>query len=67
MSRQVHLRRQAAVLLGVFLTWSTVSDGGAANTVQTREYATCMRLARVSPHEGFESALAWVDAGGGGG
>ncbi|MBO88759.1 MAG: hypothetical protein CMP14_04500 [Rickettsiales bacterium] len=33
---------------------------------QTKEYGVCMRLARVSPHEGFEAALAWTDAGGGG-
>ena len=66
MSKQVNLRLQSAVLLGVFLTWGAVFDSGVAGTVETREYATCMRLARVSPHEGFESALAWTDAGGGG-
>ena len=66
MSRQVYLRLQAAVLFGVFLTWVAVLDSGVASAVQTREYATCMRLARVSPHEGFESALAWIDSGGGG-
>lgn len=32
----------------------------------TREYGACMRLARISPQEGFESALAWGDSGGGG-
>ena len=41
------------------------SDGEAVGLRITREYATCMRLARVSPSEGFESALAWGDVGGG--
>ena len=65
MSRQVYLRLQAAVLFGVFLLgarfWTAVWPA-----LQNREYATCMRLARVSPHEGFEAALTWIDAGGGG-
>ena len=37
----------------------------AAGSGQTKEYGVCMRLARVSPHEGFEVALAWTDARGG--
>ena len=43
--------------------WPIESD--AAGLGQTREYGACMRLARVSPTEGFETALAWSDAGGG--
>ena len=38
----------------------------AAGPGQTQEYGVCMRLARMSPDEGFEMALAWTDAGGGG-
>ncbi|MEC7655384.1 MAG: hypothetical protein VX416_03440, partial [Pseudomonadota bacterium] len=41
-------------------------ESDAAGLGQTREYGACMRLARVSTTEGFETALDWSDAGGGG-
>ena len=66
MSIQVRPRGHVAGLLGLALFFVVVWDSGAVDSLQTREYATCMRLARVSPHEGFESAIAWIDAGGGG-
>jgi tetratricopeptide (TPR) repeat protein len=69
MSRQVWYRPDLAAGLTalIVLTGIVVSplDGEAAGLGITREYAACMRLARVSPSEGFESALAWGDAGGG--
>jgi tetratricopeptide (TPR) repeat protein len=50
------------VLTGIVVS---PSDGEAVGLRITLEYGVCMRLARVSPSEGFESALAWGDAGGG--
>jgi len=50
----------------VCLTIVVPVDSAAAGLRQTREYGACMRLARVSPAEGFETALAWSDGGGGG-
>ena len=49
-----------------FLFAASSAKVSAAGLGQTREYGGCMRLARMSPHEGFEAALAWTDAGGGG-
>lgn len=70
MRRQAR-RRQACMagLAGVLVLTGfliTARHSGAAGLQHTREYAVCMRLARVSPTEGFETALAWTDAGGGG-
>ncbi len=56
-------------VIGAVVLLATVgpSESDAAGLGETREYGACMRLARVSPTEGFETALAWSDAGGGGG
>ena len=55
-------------VIGAVALLATVGpiESDAAGLGQTREYGACMRLARVSPTEGFETALAWSDAGGGG-
>ncbi len=66
MPRQAWRRRAlAAGLIALIAISMSPSAGEAVGLRITREYATCMRLARVSPPEGFESALAWGDAGGG--
>lgn len=66
MSRQARFRWKIGVILFFFLGPTEPNAERAANTIrQTREYAICMRLARVSPEEGFESALVWSDDGGG--
>ena len=55
-------------VIGAVALLATVGpiESDAAGLGQTREYGACMRLARVSPTEGFETALSWSDAGGGG-
>ena len=55
-------------VIGAVVLLATVgpSESDAAGLGETREYGACMRLARVSPTEGFETALSWSDAGGGG-
>ncbi len=66
MSRQARFRWKIGVILFFFLGPTEPNAERAANTIrQTREYAICMRLARVSPEEGFESALVWSHDGGG--
>ena len=59
------IRIDAVLLIAIALNGFGAREAVAAGIAQsTREYAACMRLARVSPQEGFESALAWGDAGG---
>ena len=67
------IRKQARVewsigVIGAVALLATVGliESDAAGLGQTREYGACMRLARVSPTEGFATALDWSDAGGGG-
>ena len=38
---------------------------GGAKGSTIREYSSCMRLARIAPTQGFETALKWIDTGGG--
>lgn len=70
MPRQAWYRPSLAAGLTTFIVLNGLvvlpPNVEAVGLRHTREYAACMRLARVSPSEGFESALAWGDAGGGG-
>lgn len=69
MRRQVTRRGIPLAAIAALVGFAvTVPSWGASTTGFriTREYAACMRMARVDPEEGFESALAWTDAGGGG-
>jgi tetratricopeptide (TPR) repeat protein len=59
-------QRLAVAALATLLLFASANQAWAAGIQTTREYAACMRLARISPQEGFETALGWADAGGGG-
>ena len=64
--KQALERWVSMVGLIAFLVAANSAKLTAAGPGQTQEYGVCMRLARMSPDEGFVMALAWTDAGGGG-
>ena len=64
--KQALERWVSMVGLIAFLVAANSAKLTAAGPGQTQEYGVCMRLARMSPDEGFEMALARTDAGGGG-
>lgn len=62
---QVHLPWKSALVATLLLGVAGMHPQSDAKGIQqTLEYAACMRLARILPEEGFESALAWADIGG---
>ncbi len=52
----------SALVLSLFLTWAPAQ---AKEADHARHYRACMILAKETPKEAFETALAWRDLGGG--
>lgn len=66
MAKQARPKRLAACLAAALAAPPAVSaEGPPALLRGGQDYTACMRLARTAPTEGFETALAWGDRGGG--
>lgn len=64
--RQILGTGRAAILPAAFLCAAAIPAAAQGITIDhAHQYAACMKLARATPEDGFEHAIAWSAQGGG--
>lgn len=53
------------VLVSLGLQRQALAQGTDMSAEDAKQYQDCLKLARLKPEDGFESAIAWRDMGGG--